>query len=230
MKILLYTDLTIRPDQLFWHRDLGLLTKAFRDLGHEAYLVVHLATEPRTTPAIPNELAHTREQPCVAQQGLPRPSVAGPYSEIRAQARPANAGQNPPVAGALHSSDRYSESSEVGPPAHMPPFSKSNIKHPTSKILEDPVLWPSPSDVRDPLWWKDHHPDLVILGLWTRPKYDPTGRAALASKARLIERCDSVGFRLPSCGHWQFWKNTISAHNDALPNRPIAIDTSESRD
>ena len=168
MKILLYTELTIRPDQLFWHRDLGLLTKAFRDLGHEAYLVVHLATEPRTSPAIPNELAHTREQPCVAQQGLPRPSVAGPYSEIRAQARPANAGQNPPVAGALHSSDRYSESSEVGQPSYSP-------NNPV-----DPVLWPSPSDVRDPLWWKDHHPDLVILGLWTRPKYDPTGRAALA--------------------------------------------------
>ena len=194
MKILLYTDLAIRPDQLFWHRDLGLLTKAFRDLGHNALLVVHLATEPRTAP---DSFSH---------------------SEIRAQAHPANAGQNPPVAGALHSSDRYSESSEVGQPSYSP-------NNPV-----DPVLWPSPSDVRDPLWWKDHHPDLVILGLWTRPKYDPTGRAALASKARLIERCDSVGFRLPSCGHWQFWKNTISAHNDALPNRPIAIDTSESRD
>ncbi len=50
MRILLYTDLTIRPDQLFWHRDLGLLTKAFRDLGHDAYLVVHLATEPSPAP------------------------------------------------------------------------------------------------------------------------------------------------------------------------------------
>jgi len=46
LKILLYTDLDIRPDQLFWcrvlghltkaFRDLGLLTKAFRDLGHNA--------------------------------------------------------------------------------------------------------------------------------------------------------------------------------------------------
>jgi hypothetical protein len=36
LKLLLYTDLAIRPDQLFWHRDLGLLTKAFRDLGHNA--------------------------------------------------------------------------------------------------------------------------------------------------------------------------------------------------
>jgi len=63
LKILLYTDLAIRPDQLFWHRDLGLLTKAFRDLGHEAYLVVHLATEPTPPPAISNELDHPSEQP-----------------------------------------------------------------------------------------------------------------------------------------------------------------------
>jgi|LauGreDrversion2_6_1035139.scaffolds.fasta_scaffold102055_1 hypothetical protein len=34
MKIPLNTDLTIRPDQLFWHRDFGLLTKAFRYLDH----------------------------------------------------------------------------------------------------------------------------------------------------------------------------------------------------
>ena len=68
MRILLYTDLLIRPDQLFWHRDLGLLTKAFRDLGHDAYLVVHLATEPSATPPVPNELDHPREQPCEAQQ------------------------------------------------------------------------------------------------------------------------------------------------------------------
>ena len=201
MKILLYTDLTIRSDQLFWHRDLGLLTKAFRALGHEAYLVVHLATEPRPAP---DSFSH---------------------SEIRAQARPATAGKNPRVSASRNRGEKSASAPFVAPAQHGLGQSRA-----TSKIPEEPVLWPFPSDVRDPLWWKDHHPDLVILGLWTRPKYDPTGRAALASKARLIERCDSVGFRLPSCGHWQFWKNTISAHNDALPNRPIAIDTSESRD
>lgn len=121
MKILPHTDLAIRPNQLSWHCDLGLLTKAFRALGHEAYLVVHLATEPRTSPAIPNELDYTREQPFEAppEQSEARREV-GPHSEIRAQARPANAGQNPPVAGALHSSDCYSESSEVGPPSYLP--------------------------------------------------------------------------------------------------------------
>ena len=229
MKILLYTDLTIRPDQLFWHRDLGLLTKAFRDLGHEAYLVVHLATEPSPPPAIPNELDHLREQPCVAQQGLPRlsalgrqpcvaqqglprPSVAGPHPEIRAQARPATAGQNPPVAGALYSSDCYSESSEVGP--HPTSATSSNIKNPKSNIQDDPVLWPSPSDVRNPSWWQSQKPDLVILGLWTRPKYDPIRRAALSVTPHVIERADSDGMRTASCGLLTYAKRRFDYFRD----------------
>ena len=123
MKILLYTDLTIRPDQLFWHRDLGLLTKAFRDLGHEAYLVVHPAGD-----------------------------------------------------------------------------ASSKIKNPKLNIPNDPILWPSPSDVRDPLWWQTQKPDFVILGLWTRPKYDPIRRAALSATPHVIERADSDGMRTASCG------------------------------
>ena len=178
MNILLYTDLTIRLDQLFWHRDLGLLTKAFRDLGHNALLVVHPATEPGATPGAPNELDHPREQPCVVPQVR---DVAGPHSEIR-----------------------------------------------NSKSPIPPVLWPSPPDVRDPLWWQSQKPDLVILGLWTRPKYNPIRRAALASRARLIERCDSGVFPPPSCGPRQFWRNTISAQKDAHPHWPLSIDTSES--
>jgi glycosyltransferase involved in cell wall biosynthesis len=129
LKILLYTDLTIRPDQLFWHRDLGLLTQAFRDLGHEAYLVVHLATEP--SPA-PDSFSH---------------------SEIR-----------------------------------------------NSKSPIPPVLWVSQQHVRDPLWWQFQKPDLVILGLWTRPKYDPIRRAALSATPHVIERADSDGMRTASCG------------------------------
>jgi len=74
LKILLYTDLDIRPDQLFWYRALGLLTKASRDLGHEAYLVVHPATEPHPTKTIPNESEHSREQPFEAPQ--PRVNVS----------------------------------------------------------------------------------------------------------------------------------------------------------
>lgn len=113
LKVLLYTDLAIKPNQLFWHRDLGLLTTAFRKLGHKAWLVVHPATKP------------TRN---------------------------------------------------------------------------GPVIWASPSDVRNPSWWKSHKPDLVILGLWTRPKYDPIRRAALAATPRVMERADSDGMRTASCG------------------------------
>ena len=225
MKILLYTDLTIRPDQLFWHRDLGLLTKAFRDLGHEAYLVVHLSTEPSPPPAISNELDHPREQPCVAQQGLPRLSVAGPHttsaaSNIRAQARPATAGKNPPVAGALQSSDCYSESSDVGPlptfaPSHVhTSATSSKIKNPKSSIQDDPVLWVSQQDIRNPLWWQSQKPDLVILGLWTRPKYDPIRRTALSATPRVIERADSDGMRTASCGLFTYAKRRIDYFRD----------------
>jgi glycosyltransferase involved in cell wall biosynthesis len=153
LKILLYTDLTIRPDQLFWHRDLGLLTKAFRDLGHEAYLVVHPAGD--TSSNIKN----------------PRASASRNRGEKSASA--------PFVAPAQHG------------------LGQSRA---ASKILEDPVLWPSLSDVRDPLWWQSQKPDLVILGLWTRPKYDPIRRAALSATPHVIERADSDGMRTASCG------------------------------
>ena len=166
MKILLYTDLTIRPDQLFWHRDLGLLTKAFRDLGHEAYLVVHLATEPGATLGAPNELDHPREQPFEA----------------------------PP--------ERSKVWSEEGPASYSP-------NHPTP-----PVLWPSPSDVRDPLWYHSHNPDLVILGLWTRPKYDPIRRAALSATPHVIERADSDGMRTASCGLLTYAKRRFDYFRD----------------
>jgi glycosyltransferase involved in cell wall biosynthesis len=146
LKILLYTDLSIRPDQLFWHRDLGLLTKAFRDLGHDALLVVHPAVD-----------------------------------------------------------------------------SLSKIKNPTSKIPEEPVLWPSPLDVRNPLWWKDHHPDLVILGLWTRPKYDPIRRAALSATPRVIERADSDGMRTASCGLLTYAKRRFDYFRDRTYHWPSLL-------
>lgn len=154
MKIYLYTDLKISPGQLFWHRDLGLLTKAFRSLGHEAWLVVHPATETNATPAVPNKLDLPREQPCVAPQVR---DVAGPDSPL--------------------------------PTRHPPPATR-----------HDPVIWASPTDVRSPSWWQSHRPDLVILGLWTRPKYDSIRRAALSATPRLIERADSDGMRTASCG------------------------------
>jgi glycosyltransferase involved in cell wall biosynthesis len=123
LKILLHTDLTLRANELFWHRDLGLLTKAFRSLGHDAWLVVY--------------------------------------------------------------------------PAFKIPSKIKNLK---STIAKDPIIWASPAEVRNPSWWQSQKPDLVILGLWTRPKYDPVRRAALSATPRVIERADSDGMRTASCG------------------------------
>lgn len=120
LKILLYSEIIVATDQLFWHRDLGLLAKGFRDLGHDACLVVH--------------------------------------------------------------------------PEHQAASSPS----PTTKT--PPVIWASFSDVRNPDWWQGHKPDLIILGLWTRPKYDPIRRAALSATPRVIERADSDGLRTASSG------------------------------
>jgi len=146
LKILLYTDITIRPDQLFWHRDLGLLTKAFRDLGHDALLVVHPAVYPL-----------------------------------------------------------------------------SKIKNSTSKIPEDPVLWPSPSEVRNPIWWQSRKPDLVILGLWTRPKYDPIRRAALSATPHVIERADSDGMRTAFCGLLTYAKRRFDYFRDRTYHWPFLL-------
>ena len=189
MKILLYTDLTIRPDQLFWHRDLGLLTKAFRDLGHEAYLVVHLATEPGATLGAPNELDHPREQPFEVPQ--PRANV----------------------------SRERGARGEVGLPRSAPDScSHSEIRN--SKSPTPPVLWPSPSDVRNPLWWQSHKPDLVILGLWTRPKYDPVRRAALSATPHVVERADSDGMRTASCGLLTYAKRRFDYFRDRIYHWP----------
>jgi len=177
LKILLYTDLTIPPDQLFWHRDLGLLTKAFRELGHDACLVVHPATEPSATPAAPNELDHPREQPFEAPPERSKVwSEVGPHSEIR-----------------------------------------------NSKSLIPPILWVSQQDVRDPLWWKDHQPDLVILGLWTRPKYDPIRRAALCATPHVIERADSDGMRTASCGLTTYAKRRFDYFRDRTYHWPSPL-------
>jgi len=71
---------------------------------------------------------------------------------------------------------------------------------PVPKPPPDPVLWVSPTQVRDPKWWQRHQPDLVILGLWTRPKYDAVRRAALTATTNVVERADSDGMRTASCG------------------------------
>jgi len=162
VKILLYTDLTIPPDQLFWHRDLGLLTQAFRDLGHNALLVVHPAGD--TSSKIKNSGAKHKIT-----------TAGGAYHNGRGQVLGAN---------------------------------------PKSIIQNDPVLWPSPTDVRNPVWWQSQKPDLVILGLWTRPKYDPIRRAALSATPHVIERADSDGMRTASCGLLTYAKRRFDYFRD----------------
>jgi len=140
MRILLHTDLTIRSEALFWHRDLGLLTKAFRELGHDAWLVVH------------------------------------PKSEA--------------------------------------------ARHPPPATCHGPVIWASASDVRNPSWWQSQKPDLIILGLWTRPKYDPIRRAALSATPRIIERADSDGMRTASCGLRTYARRRYDYFRDLLGSWP----------
>jgi len=63
-----------------------------------------------------------------------------------------------------------------------------------------PVLLINPDEAGSLSWWRNQRPDLVILGLWTRPKYDAIRRAALSATPRVIERADSDGMRTASCG------------------------------
>ena len=140
MKILLHTDLAVRPEELFWHRDLGLLTEAFRGLGHDATLVVHPA------------------QPAKNHSKIPAPG---------------------------------------------------------------PVLWASPADVRNPSWWQNQKPDLAILGLWTRPKYDPVRRAALSATPWVIERADSDGMRTASCGLQVYTRRRYDYFRDRSSRWPL---------
>ena len=151
MRILSYTDLWILSEELFWHRDLGLLTKAFRNLGHDAWLVVHPASE-----------------------------------------------------------------------------SASKIQNPKSKISNNPVIWASPSDVCNPSWWQSQKPDLIILGLWTRPKYDSVRRAALSATPRVIERADSDGMRTASCGLRTYARRRYDYFRDRTYRWPAFVSISGS--
>jgi len=77
-----------------------------------------------------------------------------------------------------------------------------------------PVLLISPAEASSPSWWQSHNPDLVILGLWTRPKYDPVRRAALSATPHVIERADSDGMRTASCGLVTYAKRRFDYFRD----------------
>ena len=66
-------------------------------------------------------------------------------------------------------------------------------------------------------------PDLVILGLWTRPKYDPIRRAALSATPHVIERADSDGMRTASCGLLTYAKRRFDYFRDRTYHWPSLL-------
>jgi len=108
---------------------------------------------------------------------------------------------------------------QLGHDAQLVCYPTTHSKDPLDRPVQ--LITQSQSTSRD--WWIQESPDLILLGLWSQSKYKPIRTAALSSNALVIERCDGDGFRLPSCGHRQFWKNTISAQIDARPHCPIAL-------
>ena len=108
---------------------------------------------------------------------------------------------------------------QLGHDAQLVCYPTTHSKDPLDRPVQ--LITQSQSTSRD--WWIQQSPDLILLGLWSQSKYKPIRTAALSSNALVIERCDGDGFRLPSCGHRQFWKNTISAQIDARPHCPIAL-------
>ena len=86
-----------------------------------------------------------------------------------------------------------------------------------------PVLLISPAEASSPSWWQSQKPDLVILGLWTRPKYDPIRRAALSATPHVIERADSDGMRTASCGLPTYAKRRFDYFRDRSYHWPSLI-------
>ncbi|NCY22261.1 hypothetical protein EBX31_09950, partial [bacterium] len=66
-------------------------------------------------------------------------------------------------------------------------------------------------------------PDLVILGLWTRPKYNSIRRAALQATPNLIERADSDGMRTASFGLKTYARRRFDFCRDHTANWPPLI-------
>jgi glycosyltransferase involved in cell wall biosynthesis len=77
-----------------------------------------------------------------------------------------------------------------------------------------PVSLITPQEAKSPAWWQKQKPDVVILGLWTLPKYDFFRMAALSATPHVIERADSDGMRTASCGLLTYAKRRFDYFRD----------------
>jgi len=89
--------------------------------------------------------------------------------------------------------------------------------------LDRPVQLVTQSQAISNKWWTQQMPDLVILGLWTRPKYDPIRRAALSATPHVIERADSDGMRTASCGLFTYAKRRFDYFRDRTYHWPSLV-------
>ena len=86
-----------------------------------------------------------------------------------------------------------------------------------------PALLITPQEAKSPAWWKKQKPDVVILGLWTLPKYDFFRMAALSATPHVIERADSDGMRTASCGLLTYAKRRFDYFRDRTYHWPSLL-------
>jgi glycosyltransferase involved in cell wall biosynthesis len=108
---------------------------------------------------------------------------------------------------------------QLGHDAQLVCYPTTHSKDP----LDRPVQLITQSQAISKEWWTQQMPDLVILGLWTRPKYDYIRRAALFATPRVIERADSDGMRTASCGLLTYAKRRFDYFRDRTYHWPSLL-------
>ena len=108
---------------------------------------------------------------------------------------------------------------QLGHDAHLVCYPTTHSKDP----LDRPVQLISQSQATSRDWWTQQMPDLVILGIWTRPKYDPIRRAALSATPHVVERADSDGMRTASCGLLTYAKRRFDYFRDRTYHWPSLL-------
>ena len=108
---------------------------------------------------------------------------------------------------------------QLGHDAQLVCYPTTHSKDP----LDRPVQLITQSQAISKEWWTQQMPDLVILGLWTRPKYDSIRRAALSATPHVIERADSDGMRTASCGLLTYAKRRFDYFRDRTYHWPSLL-------